>query len=243
MLITPDFIFLQNGKTGTTSVSAAIQEYHKNRLDKRSLTKKILDKAKFSLHASVPYCIMESTVFNDEFSTGIKTKHVPLIELKSRYSHLPIISSIRRPIDFVISHYTYGAWKARAAHNGLPHYDVKDFIAYIHHFRNKKSHLKGLFSQQFNSFHSHPTLCPNPIEDPLTLDWLRTESLQSDWRVVRKKMNLDYDIVVKHKNKSTKKVTHQEECIINDYIQHFEQPLDQVYRIVSHSLRRSGTGS
>lgn len=195
----------------------------------------MLDRTRHSLKISAPYTEMLLHRFEDGFSTGIKTKHVPLKYLPKSRENLPVISSLRNPKSFVLSHFKYGAWEARARKNGLEVSNpstIQEFMSYIEYFSGKR----GLFPAQFIEFHMHPALCPNPETDYGLIHWLRTEQLQTDFNNLMTQLEIQLTVNLNRTNVSSRIATPEESETISDYVHRREPLLEEIYSSVSRSL-------
>ena len=191
MLITDQFVMLNLPKTGSTFARTVVKELHENRLSRRPLLIRLLQR----LH------VMEYPVCRDLLLPNIKLKgvsaepdqHGTYSQIPYEYQDLPVISVVRNPYSRFMSGYEFRWWEAHPPINRLllaehfpnfPDLSVDDIVRLneldVVHSRlgGKKPNAEvGIQTIQFiQMFFKNPDMALENLTD----DYLDSDEVMSD---------------------------------------------------------------
>jgi len=152
MIITDDFVVLNNPKTGSSFVRAVLREIHRSRLRRRSLITRVGHKFGFGRPPS----------FQELFLPNIKTRlphpkdqHGTYTQIPAEHRHKAIVSVVRNPYDRLLSTYQFGWWARyppapeNVIRNEFPHFPRLTLDEYVrllkmarHRYHLPHLHLK-----------------------------------------------------------------------------------------------------
>lgn len=123
MLITKDFIILNNPKTGSTFVKTILKEIHKRRIKKRPL----LEQIKLKLGIIEPELI-ELILPNIRMPNKRPDHHGTFNQIPKQYLNRPIFSVVRNPYSRFLSAFEYREWaRVPALDKSIIKRDLPDF--------------------------------------------------------------------------------------------------------------------
>ena len=164
MLITKNFVVLNNPKTGSSFVRKALKDLYKNNYQ---IT--ILEKIGAKFYLSDNY-IKELTLPNIKMADRPPDQHGTYSQIPATHKQKAVLSIIRNPYDRFLSTYEFRNWE-RQPPGGIkqikkifPHFpdlslnDYVDLAKYSENIRNKDSSILGTQTLQFmQMFFKEPT--------------------------------------------------------------------------------------
>lgn len=221
--------------------------FHHERLAARNPIQKINDRITYRLGRGYPYCTELIGL-----GTAGKHKHLNVSDIPISLSHLPVISSIRDPDTWIVSHFTYGDWKRKLNQVGLnPDQDnsIDLFLEYSARQTKRYSSERGFYSWAFLFQHGVADPDKATLSDSVKtiskILWIRMESMEDDFNEIQGKLNLPskyngYIPLLPKANSSRATVTDKEKSQLTQYMRNHNSLLYDIYgAIASQSLRPS----
>ena len=240
MLITPDFVFIQNGKTGTSTLRDSIMTFYHERLANRRLTRKISDWFAYQTRWGYPYC----TEITGEGTAG-RHKHLNVSDIPPSVNHLPVVSSIRHPDSWIVSHYTYGDWTRKLNQVGLSQdqdNSIELFLEYSDRQTKRYSSERGFYSYAFLVQHGvdHPdkATMPETHESISKIHWIRMEAMKEDFNEVQTKLSMhskygDCIPLLPRVNSSKAIASEEEKRTLSEYMRNTNPLLYEIYDAIA----------
>ena len=240
MLITPDFVFIQSAKTGTSTLRDSLMTFHHERLENRRLTKKISDWAAYQTRRGYPYC----TEITGQGTAG-RHKHLNVSDIPPSVNHLPVVSSIRHPDSWIVSHYTYGDWKRKLNQVGLnqgQENSIDLFLEYSNRQTKRYSSQRGFYSWAFLVQHvvNNPdnTTRSDLLKSISKIHWIRMEAMKEDFNEVQTQLNMPakyggFIPLLPKVNSSKAKATDEEKRRLSDYMRNANPLLYEIYEAIA----------
>lgn len=239
MLITPDFVFIQNAKTGTSTLRDSIMTFHHERLAKRRLAQKFNDWIIYQTRRGYPYC----TEITGQGTAG-RHKHLNVSDIPTSVNDLPIVSSIRNPDTWIVSHYTYGDWTRKLNQVGLNQDQDNSlalFLEYSDRQTKRYSSERGFYTWGFLLQHGVDTpekakMCES-LKSIAKIHWIRMEAMKEDFQEVQTNLNLyskygGYIPLLPRGNSSKAKASEEEKRILSEYMKNTNPLLYEIYEAI-----------
>lgn len=145
MLLTPEFVVINFPKTGSTFVRNALLELEKQRLYAPFLGQTL---ARLRLKKSQ----VKELLLPHPYLSNYKDQHGSVEQIPPAYSHLPIVSVARNPVDRFVSLYRFGWWKkfphldqaTIAKWPSFPNLTLTEFQSYFYELGQHRKKLAGV---------------------------------------------------------------------------------------------------
>lgn len=239
MIITPDFVFLQSAKTGTSTLANAIKLFYHQNLLNRPVTQKISDRILFKLGLKYPYCNALTTQ-----GTAGKHKHLNLDQLPRYGKGLPILSGFRHPESWIQSHYKYEDWKRKINQVGLVPSNQNEIDLFLQYSKAQAARYDtqglGFYTWAFLKQHGiqkHQIDKAALSKSLSEIHWIRTENLNDDFNRIQKGLNITKKYgrpiaISKEVNKSRKSINEEERSRLNAFTQATEPLLYEIHEMI-----------